>query len=172
MPRSEGGPRFLALKCMTCNKRAPALFESATKAGTRRAAGMTALLLDVLLELENGCGLFGDELLDRRVPCRHRQRGIDRGDFALDMGDDPLLGCGQQCGELRADGAPAIRSFGAMGAAQQAALGHLNAANGFRRREDDQFGGFPFFRGLLAQPFQGSRYWSLSQPLPRSRSFQ
>jgi hypothetical protein len=48
----------------------------------------------------------------------------------------------------------------------------LNAANGFRRREDDQFGGFPVFKGLLAQPFQGSRYWSLSQPLPQSRSFQ
>ena len=69
--------RFLALNSMTCNKRAPALFESATKAGARRAAGVTALLLDVLLELEDGCGLFGDELLDGRVPCRHRQRGID-----------------------------------------------------------------------------------------------
>ena len=95
MPRSEGGLRLLALNCMTCNKRAPALFEPATKAGARRAAGMTALLLDVLLELENGCGLFGDELLDRGVPCRHRQRGIDRGNLALDMGDDPLLGCRQ-----------------------------------------------------------------------------
>ena len=172
MPRSEGGPRFLALNSMTCSERAPALFESATKAGARRAAGMTALLLDVLLELEDGCGLFGDELLDRRVPCRHRQRGIDRGDLALDMGDDPLLGCRQQCGELGADRAPAISNLGAIGAAQQAAFGHLNAANGFRRREDDQLGGFPFFKGLLAQPFQGSRYWSLSHPLPRSRSFQ
>ena len=88
------------------------------------------------------------------------------------MGDDPLLGCGQQCGELGADGAPAISNLGAMGAAQHAAFGHLNAANGFRRGEDNQLGGFPFFKGLLAQPFQGSRYWSLSHPLPRSRSFQ
>jgi hypothetical protein len=53
MTRSEGGPRFLTLNCMTCNKRAPALFESATKAGARRAPGVAALLLDVLLELED-----------------------------------------------------------------------------------------------------------------------
>ena len=38
---------------------------------------MTALLLDVLLKLENGSGLFGDELLNGRMPCRHRQRWID-----------------------------------------------------------------------------------------------
>ena len=88
------------------------------------------------------------------------------------MGDDPLLGCFKQHGELGGDSAPAIGSFGAKSAAQQAAFSHLNAANGFRRREDDQLGGFPFFKGLLAQPFQGSRYRSLSQPLPRSRSFQ
>ena len=172
MPRSEGGLRFFALNSVTRDKRAPALFEPATQAGARRAAGMTALLLDVLLELEDGRGLFGDELLDRRMPCRHRQRGIDRGDLALDMGDDPLLGCRQQCGELCADSAPAISNFRTIGATQQASFGHLNAANGFRCREDDQFGGFPFFKGLLAQPFQGSRYWSLSHPLPRSRSFQ
>ena len=88
------------------------------------------------------------------------------------MGDDALLGSFEQYGELCADGAPVISNLGAMGAAQQAAFGHLNAANGFRCGEDDQLGGFPFFKGLLAQPFQGSRYWSLSQPLPRSRSFQ
>ena len=151
---------------------APAFLESATKAGARRAAGVAALLFDVLLELEDGCGLFGDELLDRRVPRRHRQRRIDRGNFALNMGDDPLLGGFQQCGELGADGAHAILNFVAICAAQQIAFGHLNAANGFRRGEDDQFVGFSVFKGRLAQPFQGSRYWSLSHPLPRSRSFQ
>ncbi len=32
--------------------------------------------------------------------------------------------------------------------------------------------GLSFFRGSLARPFQGSRYRSRSQSLPRSRSFQ
>ena len=34
------------------------------------------------------------------------------------------------------------------------------------------FGGLPVFEGSLARPVQGSRYWSRSQPLPLSRSFQ
>jgi hypothetical protein len=32
--------------------------------------------------------------------------------------------------------------------------------------------GLSIFRGSLARPFQGSRYRSRSQSLPRSRSFQ
>ena len=88
------------------------------------------------------------------------------------MGDDPLLGGFEQGGELGADRAFALAGFGAVRRAQQIAFSHLNAANGFWRREEDQFAGFSVFKGLLAQPFQGSRYWSLSHPLPRSRSFQ
>lgn len=34
------------------------------------------------------------------------------------------------------------------------------------------FGGRPVFEDSLAWPVQGVRYWSRSQPLPRSRSFQ
>lgn len=98
--------------------------------------------------------------------------GVDQGDLALDMGDDLLLGGGQQCCELRADGAPAVGDFGAESGAQHVALSRLDASDGERRFEDDQFVGLAVFKGLLAQPFQGSRYWSRSQPLPLSRSFQ
>jgi len=38
--------------------------------------------------------------------------------------------------------------------------------------DDTPVGGLSFFRGSLARPFQGSRYRSRSQSLPRSRSFQ
>jgi len=38
--------------------------------------------------------------------------------------------------------------------------------------DDTAVRGLSFFRGSLARPFQGSRYRSRSQSLPRSRSFQ
>ena len=88
------------------------------------------------------------------------------------MSDDPLLCCRQQCSELVADGTLSVRDLGPVCTAQQIALGHLDAAQGNGRRQSDQVFGFTGFKGRLAQPFQGSRHWSRSQPLPLSRSFQ
>lgn len=130
------------------------------------------MLSNVLSEVKQGCDLFGDQLLDRRTSCRRRERRIDSGDLALDVRDD-LLFCGrQQCCEARADGALAISDISAVCGARDIAFGALEAAQRERCGNVDQLIGFAGFKGRLAQPFQGSRYWSRSQPLPRSRSFQ
>jgi hypothetical protein len=68
VPRTDNLSCSLALHGVAGDEVAPAFLEAATKVCARRAASMAALLFDILLELENGSGLFGDELLDRRVP--------------------------------------------------------------------------------------------------------
>lgn len=78
---------------MTLNEGVAVLFDPDTQGSASGAAGLAALLLDVLLELGNGSGLFCDELFDRSTPRCWRQCRVDQEYLALDMGDDPLL-CG------------------------------------------------------------------------------
>lgn len=163
---------MIALDRVASDEGTPAFPESGVKAGTRCAVGMAALLLDISLELSECRGLFGNKLLDRGTLRCRRQRWVDQGNLALHMGDDLLLGCCQQRGELSIDGASPVSDVGAVVIAQEIALCHLHTADRARRGECDQFVGFAVFKGHLAQPFQGSRHWSRAHPLPRSRSFQ
>ena len=77
----------------------------------------------------------------------------------------------------RFDRANRLPSCGALSSNQHLRFGCMDRRHGFPRIADsvagrsDVIGGLAGFEGLLARPVQRSRYWSLSNPLPLSRSF-
>ena len=92
--------------------------------------------------------------------------------------DDERDGAGMAPSKGGIDRANDLPSHGTLCSGEQLQLGRVDrpdrAAGGARSiaLQLEGFGDLSVFWGSLARPVQGSRYWSRSHPLPRSRSFQ
>lgn len=147
---AEQSSARLALRGVTSNDDVPALSELRIESIAGRAARLTGLLLDVLLEVKQCGSLLSDELFDRGAPSCLRKRGVDQSDLALDVRNDLLLGRTLQRCEPCTDGASAVRNLGSVGGAVNIAFRHLNAPDSDWRCDHDQFVGLAVFKGRLA----------------------
>ena len=92
--------------------------------------------------------------------------------------DDERDGAGMTPLKRGIDGIDSLPAHGALYGGEQLQLGRVDRPNRAACGAHSialrlaGFGGLPVFEGSLARPVQGSRYWSRSHPLPRSRSFQ
>lgn len=115
------------------------------------------------------------------LQCRCPRALIDRNDTSAairkprhDGGDSPDMTCRQS----GIDGGEKSSPRRALAGDEQLYLGIVHSDQCLARACPDigstvsDFGGRPVFEDTLAWPAQGVRYWSRSQPLPRSRSFQ
>lgn len=103
-----------------------------------------------------------------------RQRRMPVGKASGDRCDAALMLAAQH----GINGRHGLPAFGNLAGCEKLALGNMHREQGASRGAEHVaigargLDGLPVFEGSLARPFQGSRYWSRSQPLPLSRSFQ
>ena len=168
---AESGQRQ-AFPGMAAAKRLFASPMSGDEASTRRAPRPNLLPSDTLPKLRQRRLLLGTQSLQRGMSLLRRQVRVNRTDLALYVRDDLLLRRRQQSCEVCRDGREFAGDRGAVRCIEQLSFGSMDGAQGGAWCCLGSFRSLAVFEGSLARLFQGSRYWSRSQPLPRSRSFQ
>ena len=138
-----------------------------------------------MLECEPGKlgRLLGRQLLSGSRTCPDIDNERKSSPAIGKPGDHKRDRAGMAAAKCCVDRTDNLQACGTLRGGEQLQLGRVDRRNGSASCFDsvplrlEDFSGFAVlglsvFRGSLARPFQGSRYWSRSQPLSRSRSFQ
>ena len=124
-----------------------------------------------------GCFL-GGQLLSGSSPCTGIDNARECRPAICKPSDNERDKTGMTSLQRGIDGRDGLSADGALYGGEQLQFGCMNRRDGATGGANvvgaclAMFGGLPVFEGSLARPVQGSRYWSRSHPLPRSRSFQ